>query len=172
MPQPKKLSTGTGRILEDWPPVPVPAKYRVEGVLDWVYEHRNRRRTAETLGWLLTVVCMLEEKGHYLPSRRRLANALAEWKGETVKDPSARKGSPDSSNPIPHRAKYIDSIDSAINSALAEGEIEEEYRITEGAHAKRLGVVRHRYLHPTRELLMAYQRLDRAAAKPRLVASR
>src|SRR5262249_49468744 len=128
MPAPKKLSTGTGRVLENWPPVPAPAQYRIEAVMEWIYTHRNQRRPAETLAWLLTVICELRDAGHYLPARRRLANALAEWKGDTVRDPSARKGSPDSENPRPGRAKYIDSIDSAINSALAEEEIYEEYQ--------------------------------------------
>jgi hypothetical protein len=169
MPAPRKLSTGTGRILEDWPPIPVPAKYRVEAVMEWIYTHRNARRPAECAAWLLAVLCELEEKQYYTPTRRRLANAWAEWKRERVKDPTARKGSPDSVNPRPGRAKYIDSIDSAISQALAEGEISEEYVVVDGAHARRASVVRHRYLRPTQALFMAYQG---AARGPRLVASR
>lgn len=164
MPEPKKLSTGMGRVLEDWPPIPVPARYRIEAVLDWLYTHRNQRRKAECLGWLLTVICELELAEHYLPSRRRLAHAWAEFKGERVKD---------TAHPRP---KYVDSIDSAIASALAEGEVNEEWLIREGAHARRPGVVKHRYLRPSKQLMMAYGNAERARVASgmsvRLVSSR
>jgi len=176
---PKKLSTGTGRILEDWPPIPEIPQYRVEAVLNWLHEHRNMRRQAITVAWVLCVACELHDRpdgGYYWPARRRLANAWAEWKGETVADPTARAGSPDSANPRAHRAKYVDSIDSAVNSALSEGEVlEDVYETRPGAHRTRGTLHRHRYLIPTRELLLTYRNATRGAlrptGRPRLVAS-
>jgi hypothetical protein len=115
MPKPKKLSSGPGgRILETWPPLAREPHYREDAVEEWLVPRRNSRRPMTVAVPLLAVVCALHARGHYLPVRRRLAATL----GTTP-----------------------DAIDSAINCALAEGEITEEYRTEKGANEKRDSII-------------------------------
>jgi hypothetical protein len=81
---------------------------------------------------LLAVVCSLHQRSHYLPCRRRLAEAL-----ET----------------------NTNSIDAAISTAVGKGEIIERHETADGRVSQRASTIRHRYLDPSPELLDAYLRV-------------
>ena len=127
----------TPKLDKDWPPIAQPTRDRIEAITLWLVGHRNGARRVTTTAWLLAVICELELKGHPLPSLRRLALALNEWRGETA------------------GTVRVGAISSAISAALYETEINEESRVVDNEHAT--SVRRQRYLHPCQELMAAYR---------------
>lgn len=131
---PHHVEGGVGRLKVDWPPVPSVAAYRQRAVEAWIGDHRNIRRPLTVTLPLLTAVCALRELNHPLPTRRAMAEA---WECN------------------------IYSIDGAISTALAEGEITEEYRYEDGDVKRRGSMRRRRFLLPSAQLYEAYRTAER-----------
>lgn len=119
-----------GRKPENWPPIPKPPQYLVDIFENWLRTARGSIRGLPVAAPLLVVVCMLHEKGHWLPTRRRLAEAL------------------DTGTP---------SIDAALSTALGRDEITEIWEVEAGEVTARASIRRHRYLVPGSELLSLYK---------------
>ena len=134
--QPHHLEGGTGRLKVEWPPVPSVAAYRMRAVEAWIGDHRQIRRALTVTLPLLSMVCALRDLNHPLPTRRAMAEA---WECN------------------------IYSIDGAISTALAEGEITEEYRYEDGDVRRRGSTRRRRFLLPSAQLYEAYRNAERRA---------
>jgi hypothetical protein len=120
--------------LSDRPPVvdidiPKLPGYLVAAVDDWLQGEREARRELKTAAPLLALVCWLHDRGHFFPRRVAIGAAL-------------------------NTSKY--SIDSALGTAIANGEVTESYATVPGNVNNRASVMRHRYIIPSQPLLRAY----------------
>ena len=133
-----------GRRKETWPPIEVPNGDIVGKISDWMVEHRESRRPLSVAAPLLATVCWLHSKNYNFPTRSRMAHALR---------------------------TTVDSIDSAISTAIGHGELTEVHRTEPGEVQGRASIVRRRYLVPSRQLQMTYADAIREATQGRRVAS-
>lgn len=138
----------TGREKEEWPPLPAKiAQYRIDNVIEWLYEHRNIRRPPGIAGPLLALICWLHEHEYPLPSRERLAIWITDETG-----PDAYFTSKDGQK----KHKKAGSIDAALSTALGEDEVRETIRVVPGRIENRSSARRFRYILPSKQLLAAY----------------
>jgi len=133
-----------GRKRETWPPIEVPNGYVIGRISDWMVEHRESRRPLSVAAPLLATVCWLHMKNYNFPTRARVAKALR---------------------------TTVDSVDSAISTAIGHGELTEVHKTEPGEVKGRESIVRRRYLIPSRQLQMIYTDATTEAAKGRRVAS-
>jgi hypothetical protein len=153
--QPHHLPHGMGRTKAVWPPVPRVPDYRVRAVEEWIKEHRDTTRPLTCAAPLLAIVCELRVQGHPWPTRRQLAEALY------GRDPEVEAGRKPG-----NRTRGTDSIDSALNTALAEGEVSEVWDNEPGDTANRASIRRIRYIIPSDELFEVYQEAVQRRAQP------
>jgi hypothetical protein len=132
-----------GRKKETWPPIEVPIGYVIAKVSDWMVEHRESRRPLSVAAPLLATVCWLHSKNYNFPTRGRIAKALR---------------------------TTVDSVDSAISTAIGHGELTEVHKTEPGEVKGRESIVRRRYLVPSRQLQMVYADAIREASHGRRVA--
>lgn len=120
-----------GRAKQIWPPMPNVDRQICRQLELWLRGRRNSQRRMSVTGPLLAIVCALHEKGHPLPTRERLAEAV----GTTS----------------------LDSIDTGISTSIGEGDVTERYETSPGTVARRASTVRRRYLDPSAELMASYR---------------
>lgn len=123
-----------GRKPETWPPIPFEGgrripNYLVDPIEEWMRTKRGSPRSLPIAAPLMVLICALHKAGHYLPTRKRLAEAL-------------NTGTP--------------SIDAALSTALGYEEVAENYQTEAGEVTHRASVRRHRYIVPSPELLALY----------------
>lgn len=144
---------GMGRLEEtayNGPTLPAVPGYKIQAVADWLATHRDVHRPLNVAAPLLALVCALYDNQEYMPTRRRLAawlrdNGHAEW-----------------NSPTPN------SVDKAIQAAIALDEIELRYAIEPG-NSKEMGdrgIIRRRYLVPSKQLSDAYTEAGRGFSTP------
>lgn len=152
---PHHLPHGMGRTKATWPPVPEVPAYRVAAVEDWIKEHRDTNRPLVCAAPLLAIVCELRVLKHPWPTRRQLAEALY------GKDPEVEAGRKPG-----NRTRGTDSIDSALSTAIAEGEVSEVWDNEPGETHNRPSIRRVRYILPSDELFEVYQEAVRRRTQP------
>jgi hypothetical protein len=153
---PTHLPGGMGRIAEDehtGPKIPHVTRAQVAAVEDWLAGHRNVRRQLTVAAPLLALVCALNQRNERFPARRRVAewlrdNGHAAW-----------------------NSKHPNSVDKAIQVALAMDEIEIRLTVQEGNIGAHASVLRQRYLVPSQELRDAFESATHSFGRAKAVRS-